>query len=192
MPKVTVGKKVPAFAADATGDQKIRSKDLRGSHVVLYFYPRDSTPGCTLEGQDFRDNHTRFRRAKTVILGVSRDSIASHEKFKTKQEFPFELLSDADETLCKLFDVIKQKNMYGKKVMGIERSTFLIDKEGVLRKEWRKVKVAGHVEDVLAMRLHPDLAAVGAGPARAGAEPARFRQSRGFGYQQEPGGAART
>ena len=150
MPKVTVGKKVPAFAADATGDQKIRSKDLRGSHVVLYFYPRDSTPGCTLEGQDFRDNHTRFRRAKTVILGVSRDSIASHEKFKTKQEFPFELLSDADETLCKLFDVIKQKNMYGKKVMGIERSTFLIDKEGVLRKEWRKVKVAGHVEDVLA------------------------------------------
>jgi peroxiredoxin Q/BCP len=150
MPKVTVGKKVPAFAADATGDQKIRSKDLRGSHVVLYFYPRDSTPGCTLEGQDFRDNQTRFRRAKTVILGVSRDSIASHEKFKTKQEFPFELLSDADETLCKLFDVIKQKNMYGKKVMGIERSTFLIDKEGVLRKEWRKVKVAGHVEDVLA------------------------------------------
>jgi thioredoxin-dependent peroxiredoxin len=150
MPKVTVGKKVPAFAADATGDQKIRSKDLRGSHVVLYFYPRDSTPGCTLEGQDFRDNHTRFRRAKTVILGISRDSIASHEKFKAKQEFPFELLSDADETLCKLFDVIKQKNMYGKKVMGIERSTFLIDKEGVLRKEWRKVKVAGHVEDVLA------------------------------------------
>jgi peroxiredoxin Q/BCP len=150
MPKVTVGKKVPAFAADATGDQKIRSKDLRGSHVVLYFYPRDSTPGCTLEGQDFRDNQTRFRRAKTVILGVSRDSIASHEKFKATQEFPFELLSDADETLCKLFDVIKQKNMYGKKVMGIERSTFLIDKEGVLRKEWRKVKVAGHVEDVLA------------------------------------------
>jgi peroxiredoxin Q/BCP len=123
MPKVTVGKKVPAFAADATGDQKIRSKDLRGSHVVLYFYPRDSTPGCTLEGQDFRDNQTRFRRAKTVILGVSRDSIASHEKFKATQEFPFELLSDADETLCKLFDVIKQKNMYGKKVMGIERST---------------------------------------------------------------------
>ncbi len=150
MPKITVGKKVPAFAADATGDQKIRSKDLRGSHVVLYFYPRDSTPGCTLEGQDFRDNHTRFRRAKTIILGVSRDSIASHEKFKAKQEFPFELLADTDEKLCNLFDVIKQKNMYGKKVMGIERSTFLIDKEGVLRQEWRKVKVAGHVEDVLA------------------------------------------
>ena len=150
MPKVTVGKKVPAFAAEATGNEKICSKDLRGSRVVLYFYPRDSTPGCTLEGQDFRDNHTRFRRAKTVILGVSRDSIASHEKFKAKQGFPFELLADTDETLCKLFDVIKQKNMYGKKVLGIERSTFLIDEEGVLQKEWRKVKVAGHVEDVLA------------------------------------------
>ncbi len=150
MPKVAVGKKIPAFAAEATGDQKIRSKDLRGSHVVLYFYPKDSTPGCTLEGQDFRDNHTRFRRAKTIILGVSRDSLASHEKFKAKQDFPFELLADTDETLCKLFDVIKEKNMYGKKVMGIERSTFLIDKEGVLRKEWRKVKVAGHVEEVLA------------------------------------------
>lgn len=150
MPKVTVGKKVPAFAAEATGNEKVRFKDLQGSHVVLYFYPRDSTPGCTLEGQDFRDNHTRFRRAKTVILGVSRDSIASHEKFKAAQGFPFELLADTDETLCKLFDVIKQKNMYGKKVLGIERSTFLIDKEGVLQKEWRKVKVAGHVEDVLA------------------------------------------
>ena len=150
MPKVTVGKKVPAFAAEATGNEKICSKDLRGSRVVLYFYPRDSTPGCTLEGQDFRDNHTRFRRAKTVILGVSRDSIASHEKFKAKQGLPFELLADTDETLCKLFDVIKQKNMYGKKVLGIERSTFLIDEEGVLQKEWRKVKVAGHVEDVLA------------------------------------------
>jgi peroxiredoxin Q/BCP len=150
MSKVTVGKKVPAFAVEATGSKTIRSKDLKGSHVVLYFYPRDSTPGCTLEGQDFRDNHTRFRRAKTVILGVSRDSIASHEKFKAAQGFPFELLADTDETLCKLFDVIKQKNMYGKKVLGIERSTFLIDKEGVLQKEWRKVKVAGHVEDVLA------------------------------------------
>ncbi len=150
MPKVTVGKKIPAFAADATGEQKIRSKDLKGSHIVLYFYPKDSTPGCTLEGQDFRDNHTRFRRAKTIILGVSRDSVSSHEKFKAKQDFPFELLADTDETLCKLFDVIKEKNMYGKKVMGIERSTFLIDKEGVLRKEWRKVKVPGHVEEVLA------------------------------------------
>lgn len=150
MPKVTVGKKVPSFSADATGDQKIRSKDLSGSHVVLYFYPRDATPGCTQEGQDFRDSYARFRRAKAVILGVSRDAVASHEKFKAKQAFPFELLADTDETLCKLFDVIKEKNMYGKKVMGIERSTFLIDKEGVLRKEWRKVKVPGHVEDVLA------------------------------------------
>ena len=150
MPSIAVGKKVPAFSADATGEQKIRSKDLRGSHVVLYFYPKDSTPGCTLEGQDFRDNHTRFRRAKTVILGVSRDTVASHEKFKAKQSFPFELLADTEEKLCKLFDVIKLKNMYGKKVRGIERSTFLIDKDGVLRQEWRKVKVAGHVEDVLA------------------------------------------
>jgi len=150
MPKVTVGKKVPAFAADATGDQKIRSRDLKGSNVVLYFYPKDSTSGCTLEGQNFRDNHTRFRRAKTVILGVSRDSIASHERFKAKQSFPFELLADTDEVLCTLFDVIKQKSMYGKKYLGIERSTFLVDREGVLRKEWRKVKVAGHVEEVLA------------------------------------------
>ncbi len=150
MPQVTVGKKVPAFSAEATGDQKIRSKDLRGNPVVLYFYPRDSTPGCTLEGQDFRDNHTRFRRANATILGVSRDSIASHEKFKAQQGFPFELIADTDETLCQLFDVIKEKNMYGKKVQGIERSTFLIDKEGVLRKEWRKVKVPGHVEEVLA------------------------------------------
>lgn len=150
MPQVTVGKKVPAFTADATGDKKIRSRDLRGSNVVLYFYPKDATPGCTLEGQDFRDNHTRFRRAKTIVLGVSRDSIASHEKFKAKQSFPFDLLADTDEALCKLFDVIKQKNMYGKKVLGIERSTFLIDEEGVLRQEWRKVKVAGHVDEVLA------------------------------------------
>lgn len=149
MPKVAVGKKVPAFAAQATGEQKISSKDLEGSNIVLYFYPKDATPGCTLEGQDFRDNHARFRRAKTVVLGVSRDTVASHEKFKAKQNFPFELLSDPDEKLCRLFDVIKEKNMYGKKVMGIERSTFLIDKAGVLRREWRKVKVDGHVEEVL-------------------------------------------
>ena len=109
----------------------------------------DNTAGCTREGQDFRDNHARFRRNKTLVLGVSRDSLASHEKFRTKQEFPFDLLSDPDETLCRLFDVITEKNMYGKKVMGIERSTFLIDAEGKLRREWRKVKVEGHVEQVL-------------------------------------------
>jgi peroxiredoxin Q/BCP len=149
MPQVTVGKKVPAFSAAATGDQKIASKDLRGGPTVLYFYPRDDTPGCTLEGQDFRTNHARFRKLNTTVLGVSRDTVASHEKFKAKFKFPFELLSDTDEKLCKLFDVIKEKNMYGKKVFGIERSTFLIDSDGVLRREWRKVKVEGHVQEVL-------------------------------------------
>ena len=140
---------VADFKADATGDQTIRLKDLRGQNVVIYFYPKDSTPGCTLEGQDFRDLHAKFRRQKTVILGVSRDSVASHEKFKAKQKFPFELLSDPDEKLCGQFNVIKEKNMYGRKVMGIERSTFLIDADGKLRREWRKVKVKGHVEEVL-------------------------------------------
>jgi peroxiredoxin Q/BCP len=140
---------VADFTADATGDKTIRLKDLRGQHVVIYFYPKDSTPGCTLEGQDFRDLHTRFRRQKTVILGVSRDSIASHEKFRAKQKFPFDLLSDPDEKLCRQFDVIREKNMYGRKVMGIERSTFLIDASGRLRREWRKVKVKGHAAEVL-------------------------------------------
>ncbi len=140
---------VADFNAESTGDKKIRLKDLRGSNVVIYFYPKDATPGCTLEGQDFRDLHGRFKRQKTVILGVSRDSIASHEKFKAKQNFPFDLLSDPDEKLCKQFDVIKEKNMYGRKVMGIERSTCLIDGEGKLRGEWRKVKVKGHAEEVL-------------------------------------------
>ena len=150
MSKVTVGKKVPAFSLPATGDQTIKLADLKGSKVVVYFSPKDSTPGCTTEGQGFRDNHSKFKRANTIVLGVSRDSIKSHENFKAKQEFNFDLLSDQDETLCQLFDVIKEKNMYGKKVMGIERSTFLIDEKGVLRQEWRKVKVDGHVEEVLA------------------------------------------
>ena len=150
MSSVTLGKKVPDFRLPATGDQEIRLADLKGSQVVLYFYPKDSTPGCTLEGQDFRDQHGKFKRQNTVILGVSRDSLTSHAKFKDKQNFPFELLSDSEEKLCRLFDVIKEKNMYGKKVMGIERSTFLIDAAGVLRAEWRKVKVAGHVDEVLA------------------------------------------
>jgi len=149
MAKVVVGKKVPDCSLAATGDQKIKLSDLKGRNLVLYFYPKDDTPGCTLEGKDFRDQHDKLKKMKTVVLGVSRDTIASHEKFKGKYEFPFELLSDVDEKLCKLFDVIKEKNMYGKKVMGIERSTFLIDKEGVLRKEWRKVKVDGHVDEVL-------------------------------------------
>jgi len=149
MSKVSVGKKIPAFSLPATGDKTIKLSGLKGSKVVLYFYPKDSTPGCTTEGQDFRDNNSKFKRANTVVLGVSRDSLKSHENFKTKQTFNFDLLSDEDETLCKLFDVIKEKNMYGKKVMGIERSTFLIDEQGVLRQEWRKVKVDGHVEEVL-------------------------------------------
>ncbi len=137
------------FKAEATGDKTISLKELRGNNVVIYFYPKDATPGCTLEGQDFRDLHKSFSKANTVIFGVSKDSIASHEKFKEKQQFPFDLLSDPDEKLCKKFDVIKEKNMYGKKYMGIERSTFLIDADGKLREEWRKVKVKGHAEAVL-------------------------------------------
>jgi len=150
MSTVEIDKKVPDFEAPATGEQTIKLSDLKGKKVVLYFYPRDNTPGCTTEGQNFRDDHGKFKRAGAVVLGVSRDSIKSHENFKAKQQFPFELLSDKEETLCRLFDVIKEKNMYGKKVMGIERSTFLIDADGVLRAQWRKVKVPGHVEEVLA------------------------------------------
>lgn len=149
MSSVTIGKKVPDFTLPATGDQEISLKQFKGKNLVLYFYPKDSTPGCTTEGQDFRDNYQTFQDHNTEILGVSRDGIKSHENFKAKQEFPFDLLSDKDETLCQLFDVIKEKNMYGKKVMGIERSTFLIDAKGVLRQEWRKVKVKGHVDEVL-------------------------------------------
>ncbi len=150
MSSVEIGKKVPDFELPATGDQNIKLSDLKGKNVVVYFYPKDSTPGCTKEGQAFRDDHRKFSRAKTVIFGVSRDSIKSHENFKAKQEFPFELLSDKEEELCSLFDVIKMKNMYGKQVRGIERSTFLIDAKGVLRQEWRKLKVDGHSEEVLA------------------------------------------
>ena len=137
------------FTADATGDKKIRLKDLRGKNVVIYFYPKDSTPGCTLEGQNFRDRYEDFKKAGTEILGVSRDSLKRHENFKAKQEFPFDLLSDEDEKLCRQFDVIHEKNMYGRKVMGIVRSTFLIDGQGILRQEWRKVRVKGHVDEVL-------------------------------------------
>jgi len=149
MGKVTIGKKIPDFSLPATGDRDIKLSDYKGKNVVVYFYPRDSTSGCTTEGQNFRDSITTFRRRKTVILGISRDSVKSHENFKTKQAFPFDLLSDSDEKACTLFDVIKEKNMYGRKVMGIERSTFLIDDKGILRREWRKVKVAGHVNEVL-------------------------------------------
>ena len=145
----TVGKKVGAFSVATTSQAKLTSKDLLGQAYVLYFYPKDDTPGCTLEGKDFRDRHADFKKLGVRVLGVSRDSLASHAKFQGKYDLPFELVSDADETLCKQFDVIKNKNMYGKKVRGIERSTFLIDKAGVLRREWRKVKVAGHAATVL-------------------------------------------
>ena len=147
---VELGKKVKNFKIAATGNKDISLSDYKGKKLVLYFYPRDSTPGCTTEGQDFRDAKARFTRQNTVILGVSRDSIKSHENFSTKQKFNFDLLSDADEVLCKQFDVIKMKTMYGKKSLGVERSTFLIDEKGVLRQEWRKVKVKEHVEEVLA------------------------------------------
>jgi thioredoxin-dependent peroxiredoxin len=146
---VTLGNVVPDFEAKATGDKTINLSDYRGKTVVLYFYPKDSTPGCTLEGQDFRDNIAQFTALNAVVIGVSRDSLKSHENFKCKQEFPFDLLSDADEAICQLFDVIKMKNMYGNQVRGIERSTFLIDPQGVLVKEWRKLSVKGHCEQVL-------------------------------------------
>ena len=149
MSRPALNRVVRDFKAVSTGDKEVRLKDFRGQNVVLYFYPKDSTPGCTTEGQDFRDLHTKFRRAKTVILGVSRDSIASHEKFRAKQKFPFDLLSDPDEKLCKQFDVIQEKTLYGRKFMGVERSTFLIDAAGKLRHEWRKVKVKGHAQEVL-------------------------------------------
>lgn len=149
MTMAKIGNKVTDIKLASTDDQIIQLSDFRGKNIVLYFYPKDNTPGCTLEGQDFRDNKRKFSARNTVILGVSRDSVKSHENFKSKQSFSFDLLSDPDEKLCKQFDVIKEKNMYGKKVMGIERSTFLIDENGVLVKEWRKVKVKGHVEEVL-------------------------------------------
>ena len=146
---VSVGKRVANFTIPATGDKMLSLDDFKGTHLVLYFYPKDHTPGCTREGQEFRDAYDTFRKAGADILGVSRDSVRTHENFCRKQSFPFDLLSDADEKLCKQFDVIKEKNMYGRKYMGIERSTFIIDGKGVLRQEWRKVRVPGHVEEVL-------------------------------------------
>jgi len=149
MSELTIGKAVPDFEAAATGDKVIKLSELAGKNVIIYFYPKDSTPGCTREGQDFRDNHNKFKRQKCLIFGVSRDSIKSHENFKAKQEFTFDLLSDKEEELCELFSVMKMKNMYGKKVRGIERSTFLIDADGILQHEWRGLKVPGHVDEVL-------------------------------------------
>ena len=139
----------PHLELPATGAKTFRLADAKGRTVVLYFYPKDNTPGCTTEGQQFRDLHPEFQKLNCDVYGISRDSMKSHESFRTKMGFPFDLLSDADETACKLFDVIKMKNMYGKKVRGIERSTFVIDNRGVVRKAWRGVKVPGHVEEVL-------------------------------------------
>jgi peroxiredoxin Q/BCP len=140
---------VPEFSAAMTGDQTFQLSDYRGKKIVLYFYPKDNTPGCTTEGLQFRDLYPQFKAANTEIFGVSRDSIRSHEGFKSKLEMPFELISDPDETLCNMFNVMKIKNMYGKQVRGVERSTFVIDEAGKLVKEWRGVKVPGHIDEVL-------------------------------------------
>lgn len=147
---VELNKPVADFQAPATSGVDFRLSELKGKQVVLYFYPKDSTPGCTTEGQGFRDRIEDFAKANTLVFGVSRDGIKSHENFKAKQCFPFELISDKDEAVCQLFDVIKLKKLYGKEYLGVDRSTFLIDANGVLRQEWRGVKVPGHVDAVLA------------------------------------------
>ena len=151
MGKKLEGKKCPRFNGASTNDNNFSNKDFIGKKLVIYFYPKDNTPGCTTQGQDFRDNFKTFKKLNTEILGVSRDSVKSHENFKLKQSFPFELLSDPDEKMCKSFDVMKMKSMYGKQYMGVDRSTFLIDEKGRVIKEWRSVKVKGHVEEVLSL-----------------------------------------
>ena len=150
MTTATIGKNLSDFSSTATSGQTVTLASLKGKAAVIYFYPKDNTPGCTQEGQDFRDHYAEFQKLNADIYGVSRDSLKAHENFRAKFEFPFELISDPDETLCKLFDVIRLKKMYGKESLGVERSTFLIDSKGVLIREWRKVKVKGHVEEVLA------------------------------------------
>lgn len=147
---VALDQPVDDFQAQATSGQVVSLAGLAGRQVVLYFYPKDSTPGCTTQGQGFRDQYAAFQAANTEVIGVSRDGLKSHENFKAKQGFPFELVSDKDEALCQLFEVIKLKKLYGKEYLGVDRSTFLIDKHGVLRQEWRGVKVPGHVDAVLA------------------------------------------
>ena len=150
MEKKLEGKKCPSFSGECTSNKNLDNKDFIGKNLIIYFYPKDSTPGCTTEGQDFRDNFKKFQELNTEIFGVSRDSIKSHENFKNKQSFPFELLSDPDEKVCKAFDVMKMKSMYGREYLGVDRSTFLIDDKGIVRKSWRTVKVKGHVAEVLA------------------------------------------
>jgi thioredoxin-dependent peroxiredoxin len=142
-------KAVSDFALPATGGKEFRLSAVKSRRVVLYFYPKDNTPGCTIEGSQFRDLHPRFLKAGCSVYGISRDSLKSHENFKAKMGFPFELLSDEDEKVCNQFGVMKMKNMYGKKVRGIERSTFVLDRDRVIRREWRGVKVPGHAQEVL-------------------------------------------
>ena len=149
MQKNLEGKKCPSFSGECTNEVTLTNKDFNDKNLVIYFYPKDSTPGCTTEGQDFRDNYDEFQKYETEIIGVSRDNIKSHENFKLKQSFPFELLSDPDEKMCRSFDVMKMKSMYGREYLGVDRSTFLIDKNGKVLKEWRSVKVKGHVAEVL-------------------------------------------
>ncbi|MGC1181833.1 peroxiredoxin [Legionella sp.] len=146
---MNIGEPVANFAFVATSGLNANLHNYKGQYVVLYFYPKDATPGCTTEGQDFKEAYSQFQKINTQIFGISRDSLKSHERFKTQQNFPFELISDSEEQLCQLFDVIKMKSMYGKQVRGIERSTFVIDPEGKLAYEWRKVSVKGHVQEVL-------------------------------------------
>jgi thioredoxin-dependent peroxiredoxin len=147
--KIAIGKTLPTITVQSTGGD-LKHAGFKGKYAVLYFYPKDNTPGCTAEGQDFRDQYAKFKRLKAVVYGISRDSLASHEKFKAKHKFPFDLIADEDEMLCKLFDVIKEKSLYGRKYLGVDRSTFIFDAKGVLREEFLGVKVAGHVDAVLA------------------------------------------
>ena len=149
MPTPKINNKAPIFKGECTGNKNVSLSDFKGKNVVLYFYPKDSTPGCTTEGQDFRDLKAQFTRANTVIFGLSRESIKSHEKFKKNEKFNFELISDPDEKICKQYDVIKEKSMYGKKYMGIMRMTYLIDPKGELKHVWPKVSVKGHAKEVL-------------------------------------------
>lgn len=149
MQKKLEGKKCPSFKGETTGNTTVSEKDFIGKNLVIFFYPKDSTPGCTTEGQNFRDSYKDFQELNTEIIGVSRDTIKSHENFKSKQSFPFELLSDPDEKMCKSFDVMKMKSMYGREYMGVDRSTFLISAENKVIREWRSVKVKGHVDEVL-------------------------------------------
>lgn len=149
MSQVEIGKKIPDFSGQASSDIDFKLSNYKGTPLLIYFYPRDNTPGCTQEGKDFRDNYAAFKKKGIQIFGLSRDSVKVHENFKAKHEFPFDLISDKEETICNLFDVIKEKKLYGKVHMGIERSTFLIDKNGILINEWRKVKVKEHIAQVL-------------------------------------------